>query len=83
MALNEKTIADSVVGELDRMGINSKVGPNESNTALLVRSIIKHVVQAIKDDAEIVVTQVETRGVGNMGAPVISSLMKPGKGIIK
>ena len=83
MSLNSKDIADTVISQLDRIGIDSKVGYDESHTAKLVRLIVNAIVNAIINDAQVIVTEVQTQGTGNMGGPVISTLAKTGKGVIK
>jgi hypothetical protein len=83
MALNHRNIADDIISKLDGIGINSEVNDEESQTALMIREIVKHVVNAIVKDAEVIVIKSTSTGAGNMGAPVLTNLVDPGKGIIK
>jgi len=61
MPLNSRLIADRVIAEFDEIGIRSRVGGKESETAALVRVICDKVVEAIRNEA-IVTTTVVTAG---------------------
>ena len=83
MALNHRKIADDIIAELYKNNINSENNNEETETAKMIRNIVKHVINAILRDAKLTVNEITVNGAGNMGAPVISKLSKPGKVIIK
>lgn len=51
--LDDRKMANSIISEFDRIGIETKVGGEESQTALLVRAICKYVVLYIQADAQV------------------------------
>lgn len=61
MPLNSELIARRVIGQLDDIGIRSKVGGKDSETAQLVRIIVAEVIRAIQAEAVVTVT-VQTTG---------------------
>ena len=63
--LSANLIADRVIKKLDSIGIRSKVGGKESETAALVRLIVQELVFAIQAEA-IVNTVVTTTGSPNV-----------------
>jgi len=65
MALDADKIARRVIRKLDGIGIRSKVGGNESETAQLVRLIMVEIVSALHSEAELS-ARVSTRGSPNV-----------------
>ena len=61
MPLNPDIISQRVIGKLDKIGIRSKVGGSDSETALMIRLIVSELVFALQAEA-IVVTTVTTAG---------------------
>lgn len=53
MALNAQSIADRVIRQLDGIGIRSKVGGRESETATMIKIIIREIVFALQAEAQI------------------------------
>lgn len=60
MALNADLIARRVIGQLDGIGIRSKVGGKDSETAQLVRVLVAEVIRAIQVEAVVNTTVVTT-----------------------
>lgn len=61
MPLNSDLIARRITNKLDEIGIRSKVGGKDSETAMLVRLIVREVVLALQTEAR-VDTRVQTFG---------------------
>ena len=61
MPLDSRRISQRVINRLDDIGIMSRVGGNESETAQLVRLIINEIISAIHTDA-LVTGEVLTAG---------------------
>lgn len=61
MPLNADLIARRVINQLDDIGIRSKVGGKDSETAQLVRIIVAELVRALQTEAR-VDTIVQTTG---------------------
>ena len=55
MPLNSRIISDRVIRKLDGIGIQSRVGGDESETAELVRLIVGEVVRAIQQEGIVTV----------------------------
>ena len=58
--LDDRKMANSIIAEFDKIGIDAKVGGDESQTALLVRAICKYIVLYIQADAKVVTNVVGT-----------------------
>lgn len=65
--LSSKTIAQRIIGQLEDIGIKSKVGNENSHTAKLVEIIVREIITAIQTDAEVsTMVQVTTQGTPTM-----------------
>lgn len=53
MALNANAISERVIRQLDDIGIDSRVGGRESETASLVRIIVGELVKALQREASV------------------------------
>ena len=53
MPLSSIVISERIINRLDEIGIQSRVGGNESETAALVKLIVSEVVYAIQNEANV------------------------------
>ncbi len=79
MPINSKRAADKVVSKLRSLGIDERVGRQESHTALLVREIVKAVLEEVVNNGEVIIINLPVQ---TAGSPTNHTGVGNGKGDI-